>query len=125
MAEALRHRPPERIIRLTPDGRYLLDNASHQQFLGMQRPDEVFGKTVFDLFPQELAKGFDAHNVELSAVARDKAGTSSVASITTAPLTDSAAFISAMPSSVIRRVVGLSGAIAVRRNSRDSPSRCG
>ena len=41
-------------------GRYLFDNRSHQQFLGATSPDQVLGKTVFDLFPREVAERFDA-----------------------------------------------------------------
>ena len=43
-----------------PAGRYLLDNKSHRQLLGVTSLDQVLGKTVFDLFPREVAERFAA-----------------------------------------------------------------
>ncbi len=37
-------------------GRFLLDNIAHREFVGVEREDEVMGRTVTDYFPPELAK---------------------------------------------------------------------
>ena len=51
---------PDFIYVKDNQGRYLLDNAAHRRFLGAATLAEVEGRTVFDFFPHELAKGFDA-----------------------------------------------------------------
>jgi PAS domain S-box-containing protein len=51
---------PDHIFIKDTLGRYVLNNQSHQQFVGAATPDEVIGKTVFDLFPPELAERFHA-----------------------------------------------------------------
>jgi len=40
------------------DGHYLLDNIAHIRSLGLQAPEEVVGKTVFDFFPEAVAEKF-------------------------------------------------------------------
>ena len=39
-------------------GHYLLDNRAHMQSLGVDRPEKVVGKTVFDFFPPSVASKF-------------------------------------------------------------------
>ncbi len=51
---------PDHIYIKDLAGRYLFDNKSHRQFLGATSPDQVLGKTVFDLFPREVAERFAA-----------------------------------------------------------------
>ena len=40
------------------DGRYLLDNLAHMRSIGVDSPEKVVGKTVFDLFPPAIAAKF-------------------------------------------------------------------
>ena len=40
------------------NGRYLLDNLAHMHSLGVVRPEDVVGKTVFDFFPESVATKF-------------------------------------------------------------------
>jgi two-component system sensor histidine kinase/response regulator len=51
---------PDHIYIKDALGRYLVDNVAHQRFVGAATPEEVLGKTVFDLFPAELAKRYAA-----------------------------------------------------------------
>jgi len=39
-------------------GRYLLDNLAHRRSLGVDSPENVVGKTVFDFFPDPVAAKF-------------------------------------------------------------------
>ena len=39
-------------------GRYLLDNLAHMRSLGVDSPEKVVGKTVYDFFPDPLATKF-------------------------------------------------------------------
>lgn len=39
-------------------GRYLLDNVAHMRSLGVDAPEQVVGKTVFDFFPPAVAAKF-------------------------------------------------------------------
>ena len=39
-------------------GRYLLDNAAHMRSLGVNSPEDVVGRTVFDFFPEPVAVKF-------------------------------------------------------------------
>ncbi|HXG12618.1 MAG TPA: response regulator [Gemmataceae bacterium] len=41
-------------------GRYLLDNISHRRFLGLNREEEIHGKTSFDFYPHEIAARYAA-----------------------------------------------------------------
>lgn len=49
---------PHSIYVKGTDGRYILDNIAHMRHVGLQSPDEIVGKTVFDLFPVEIAERF-------------------------------------------------------------------
>jgi sigma-B regulation protein RsbU (phosphoserine phosphatase) len=51
---------PDRIYVKDSEGRYILDNAAHMRNLGLEKPEDVIGKTVFDFFPPEVASKFDA-----------------------------------------------------------------
>ena len=53
-------RLPDRIYVKDAQGRYVLDNLAHQRFVGAASIDDVVGKTVFDLFPFDLAQRFNA-----------------------------------------------------------------
>ncbi len=41
-------------------GRYVLDNIAHREYLHLAEPLDIEGKTVFDLFPPELAEQYAA-----------------------------------------------------------------
>ncbi len=51
---------PERIFVRDIHGKYIVENLAHLQFVGKSRLDEVIGKTVFELFPADLAARFAA-----------------------------------------------------------------
>ncbi|MDD5350386.1 MAG: PAS domain-containing protein [Chthoniobacteraceae bacterium] len=51
---------PDFIFAKDADGRYTLNNEAHIRFLGKSSPEDVEGKTVFDLFPPESAKAAHA-----------------------------------------------------------------
>jgi PAS domain S-box-containing protein len=51
---------PDSIYVKDADGRYILDNLAHMHRVGLASLDEVVGKTVFDLFPKEIAERFHA-----------------------------------------------------------------
>jgi PAS domain S-box-containing protein len=40
------------------EGRYIVSNDAHAGFLGKETPEEVIGKTVFELFPRPLAEKY-------------------------------------------------------------------
>lgn len=50
---------PDNIYVKDLEGRYILDNVAHARFVGIPA-DEILGKTVFDLFPREMAERFAA-----------------------------------------------------------------
>jgi PAS domain S-box-containing protein len=56
---------PDHIYIKDTAGRYLLDNAAHQRFMGAAGADQVLGKTVFDFFPPELAARYAADDEEI------------------------------------------------------------
>lgn len=47
---------PDFIFAKDRQGRYILNNLAHTHFLGKNAPEEVFGKTLFDLFEPEVAQ---------------------------------------------------------------------
>jgi len=53
---------PDYIYVKDTESRYVVSNNAHVRFLGATKPDEVVGKTVFDLFPQELAEQYYAND---------------------------------------------------------------
>ena len=46
---------PDSIFAKDTEGRYLLANKAFATLHGMKSPDELLGKTAFDLFPKERA----------------------------------------------------------------------
>ncbi len=51
---------PDLIFLKDMEGRYLLDNLAHRQWLRASEASEVVGRTGFDFFPEEMAREFDA-----------------------------------------------------------------
>lgn len=51
---------PEYIYVKDRDGRYIANNAAFLQLAGGKRQEEVTGKTVYDIYPKDLAEKFDA-----------------------------------------------------------------
>ena len=51
---------PEHIFVKDLQGRYVLDNLAHRQFLNVSDPGGLAGRTVFDFFPKELAAIYHA-----------------------------------------------------------------
>ncbi len=49
---------PDLIYFKDADGRYILNNRAHLQSMGVERQEEVFGKTTFDFHPRELAQQY-------------------------------------------------------------------
>jgi diguanylate cyclase (GGDEF)-like protein/PAS domain S-box-containing protein len=53
---------PERIYVKDREGRFLLQNATNLRIRGITDPDEIVGKTVFDIFPRELAQRLETED---------------------------------------------------------------
>jgi PAS domain S-box-containing protein len=49
---------PDSIFMKDIEGRYLMSNEAHRHSLGLGSEEEVLGKTVYDLFPAELAEKY-------------------------------------------------------------------
>jgi PAS domain S-box-containing protein len=49
---------PDYIYVKDMNGRYLIDNIAHRELIGVDTEHEVTGKTVFDVFPADLAEKF-------------------------------------------------------------------
>ncbi len=58
---------PDYIYAKDAEGRYVLDNLAHMQFLRVDKPEDVVGKTVFDFFPEEVAARFHADDQDIIA----------------------------------------------------------
>jgi diguanylate cyclase (GGDEF)-like protein/PAS domain S-box-containing protein len=56
---------PDSIFAKDTDGRYLLANKAFATLHGMKSPDELLGKTVFDLFPKERAITLTADDMKV------------------------------------------------------------
>ena len=56
---------PDYIYAKDTESRYLVSNIAHVRFLGATTSDEIVGKTVFELFPQELAAQYHANDQEI------------------------------------------------------------
>ena len=54
---------PDHVFLKDTQGRYLLDNLAHQRWLGFDEPDQVLGRTVFDFFPEEIARKLHADDL--------------------------------------------------------------
>ncbi len=49
---------PDRVYVKDKRGRFLISNKAHLDLLGAASPEELIGRTVFDLFPEELASQY-------------------------------------------------------------------
>ena len=56
---------PDRIYVKDIGGRYVIDNASHRRFIGVQGIENVLGKTAGDFFEPRIAAQFDADDKAL------------------------------------------------------------
>jgi len=56
---------PDYIYVKDNEGRYVMSNNAHVSFLGAVKPEEVIGKTAFELFPQDLAEKYHADDQEV------------------------------------------------------------
>jgi two-component system, cell cycle sensor histidine kinase and response regulator CckA len=60
LLDAVLANAPDSIYAKDPQGRYVLNSAMNLRLLGARSEVDVHGKTVFDLFPREIADRFDA-----------------------------------------------------------------
>jgi PAS domain S-box-containing protein len=51
---------PDSIYVKDCEGRYILDNLAHMRHVGAKSTGDIVGKTVFDLFPKDIAERFHA-----------------------------------------------------------------
>jgi PAS domain S-box-containing protein len=51
---------PELIFVKDTQGRYVIDNATHRDFLGLRTLEDIVGKTAADFYPRDLAERIDA-----------------------------------------------------------------
>ena len=58
LLRALIDNVPDHIFLKDAEGRYLLDNVAHRRSVGASESSEVRGRTVFDFFPDEVARVF-------------------------------------------------------------------
>jgi PAS domain S-box-containing protein len=58
---------PDLIFLKDTEGRYLLDNRIHQQWLGASDSAEVVGRTVHDFYPEEIAREFQEDDAAVLA----------------------------------------------------------
>jgi PAS domain S-box-containing protein len=56
---------PDYIYMKDTESRYLVSNNAFVRFLGAKRPDEVIGKTPFELYPEEMATRYYADDQEV------------------------------------------------------------
>jgi PAS domain S-box-containing protein len=56
---------PEFISYKDTDGQYLLNNRAHLHSLGVERQEEVLGKTMFDFHPAELAQQYYENEIQV------------------------------------------------------------
>ena len=99
-------------------GRYVLNNRAHLQFVGADSPEQIAGKTVFDVFPNELACRYHADDertmhfsetlIRDAESAFDAAGNAKWVSRTNVPLKDN--------SGAVIGVVGIARDITRRHN---------
>jgi diguanylate cyclase (GGDEF)-like protein/PAS domain S-box-containing protein len=91
---------PDSIFAKDTEGRYLLANKAFATLHGMKSPDELLGKTVFDLFPKDRAITLTADDMkvmrsggasmETERTALDAQGNMKVLHTTKVPLIDKA-----------------------------------
>jgi len=56
---------PDYIYIKDARGQYIVSNKAHVHFLGKKTPEEVIGKTVFELFPREMAEKYAADDQKI------------------------------------------------------------
>lgn len=56
---------PDSIYIKDIEGRFILNNRTSMEKLGVKNPGDLIGKSDFDLFPEELAKEFRKHEEEV------------------------------------------------------------
>src|SRR5271169_4032231 len=56
---------PDSIFAKDTEGRYLLANKAFAKLHGMNSPDDLLGKTAFDLFPKERAIALHSEDLEV------------------------------------------------------------
>src|SRR6266853_229802 len=56
---------PDSIFAKDTEGRYLLANKAFATLHGMKSPDDLLGKTVFDLFPKERATALHTDDLQV------------------------------------------------------------
>ena len=56
---------PDYVYIKSAEGRFVLANVAVARQMGFSSPDEIIGKSDFDLFPQELAARYRAEEVEM------------------------------------------------------------
>ncbi len=93
---------PSYIYMKDPEGRFLVNNAANIRVLGASSERETLGKTVFDFFPEDVARLFDDDDREVVAtgqpiVERERQGKNERLIVTTKlPLRDEHGAISAV-----------------------------
>ena len=90
---------PDSIFAKDTEGRYMLANRAFATLHGMKSPDELLGKSVFDLFPKERANALHTDDllvmrsggaaIETERTAVDSHGNQKALLTTKAPLIDS------------------------------------
>jgi len=66
---------PDHVYLKDAKGRYMLDNRAHRHYLGVHQGETVEGKTVWDLFPREIAERYaadDEHVLKTGAPVRNR-----------------------------------------------------
>lgn len=56
---------PDRIFIKDREGKYLVANQAYAEFHGLDSPEAVVGKTVFELLPRELAERYHADDLRI------------------------------------------------------------
>ena len=47
------------------DGKYLLNNTTHARLSGVENPEDLLGKTVYEFFPEDVAQRYHIEDIEL------------------------------------------------------------
>jgi len=109
---------PDYIFAKDTEGRYILNNQAHVQFLKKKSPDDIFGKTSFDLYPPAVAEGFHADDLEVMETGQpilnriESPAPQRWLSTTKVPLFD--------PSGTVEGLVAISRDITEQKNSREA-----
>ncbi|HAL56376.1 MAG TPA: hypothetical protein DCP63_07870 [Bacteroidetes bacterium] len=56
---------PDPIYFKNSKGEYILNNRAHLKSMGMERQEDVLGKTTFDFHPREMAESYHADEMEI------------------------------------------------------------